>query len=63
MGKIHCKPCRKLLGNIEGSVHKDITYLCPSCEKKRVALELRFNTPDKDYDFMDMFNGIFKGKP
>lgn len=60
MGKIYCKGCRAYLGNVEGKIHKKITYLCPKCNQKREALELRYNGNNRsNNDISDVFRGIF----
>ena len=65
MGKVYCRGCSTYLGNIEGSIHKDIVYLCKSCNTQREALELMYKDKPKDKSFNDIFDtfgGIFKDK-
>ena len=58
--KISCEGCGLDLGEIrEGSLRKNIVFLCKNCNTKRVALELQKKNERKP-DIMEMFDGIFK---
>lgn len=59
MGKIYCKSCMKYLGNIEGSIHKEIVYLCKHCNIQREVLELRYK--EKDTNSENYFKDLLKG--
>ena len=57
--KIYCKGCGKYLGVIrDATLHKEIVYLCPNCDTKRIASDLANKTKTKD-PLKDLFKGIF----
>jgi len=59
--KIYCGGCKKYLGEIrDGTLMKEISYLCPNCEIKRIASDLAKKT-NYNPDISDLFNDIFNG--
>ena len=62
MGRlISCIGCNRYLGEIEvAKLHKDIKYLCPDCDTKRIASDLAKKSVP--YDMPDFFSDLFGGK-
>jgi len=63
---IHCAGCKLFLGTIEeAKIRKNTSYLCRSCEKKRVALELKHqnkkHTTPPSSGVEDFLNTIMRG--
>lgn len=58
---IYCSGCKRYLGEIrDGTLMKEISYLCPKCEIKRIASDMAKKNSSNP-DFGDLFNGIFSG--
>lgn len=60
---IHCAGCQLFLGTIEeAKIRKNISFLCRSCETKRVALELKHqNKTSSSSEVEDFLKTIMKG--
>ena len=61
--KARCIKCKKYLGEIrDGTLHKNIMFICLGCNQQREALDLRYKNENKgSNDFMDTFRDIFGG--
>jgi len=65
---IRCKGCNKYLGEIrDATLRKEITYLCISCERKRLASDLTQRTGDnlqgmEGSETVDFLTNIFSEK-
>ena len=59
--KIYCTACNRNLGEIrDAKLLKDIKYLCPECNMRRVASDLAGKTNMNSVP--DFLTDIFKGK-
>lgn len=60
--KLFCESCRKYLGEIrDAKLHKDIKYLCKSCNTQRESLELMYKDQE-DTSYTDIFDIMFNNK-
>ena len=66
--EIYCTGCNKYLGLIRDALlHPKIKYICPTCETKRKASDMKNNitqnnATQNNNNFMNMINDILTGK-